>query len=121
MHVTTALGGRRALAESASVVLHRLRQAKCIDVHFVLPYPVKPGMAHFGLQCKSGVSERFNALEMYEEAMKYMAPVAGMDHYFVLAVLRPELVDRPHEDAWPDGLIIMDSLAEFAPLMRTLL
>jgi hypothetical protein len=118
--VTTDESGTLPLAESGGRVLRRLEGAKCTDVHFVLPYPGKPGLAHYGIQCKSGASERFDALAMYEEAMEYMAPVAGMDHYYVLAALWPELVDRPREDAWPDGLIIVDSVAEFAPLMRTL-
>jgi hypothetical protein len=47
-----------------------------------------------------------------------MAPVADMDHYFVLATLQPDRVKRPLEEQWPEGLIIVDSMAEFAPLMR---
>ena len=119
-HVTTALVGKVALAESAGIVLHPTHTAACIDVHLVLPYPVKPGMTHFGIQCKSGDTERFDALAMYEEAMAYMAPVADMDHYFVLAALQPDRVQRPPMAQWPDGLIVVDSVAEFAPLMRTM-
>ena len=109
-----------SLRETVGSVLRCKERKRCIDVHFVLPQPLTAHLAHFGIQCKSGASERFNALKMYEDAMEYMAPVAGMDHYFVLAALRPELVKRPREDAWPNGLIVVDSLAEFAPLMRAL-
>jgi hypothetical protein len=58
-----------------------------------------------------------DALAMDEEATECVAPVAGMDHNVVLAAPQPELVDRPPRAAWPDGTIIVDSLA---PLMHTL-
>jgi hypothetical protein len=118
--VTTTLQGKRALTESAGTVLHRSRTAACIDVHFVLPYPAKPGLAHYAVQCKSGATGTLDALAMYEEAMEYIAPVAGMDHHFVLAALQPDKVRRPPMAQWPDGLIVVDSMAEFAPLMRTM-
>jgi hypothetical protein len=101
-------------------VFRRDPNAAYLDVHFVLRYPARSGKAHFGIQCKSVASRRFNALTMYEEAMAYMAPVAGMDHYFVLAALQPDRVKRPPMAQWPDGLIVVDSIAEFAPLMRAM-
>ncbi|MCW5672917.1 MAG: hypothetical protein KIT86_24930, partial [Hydrogenophaga sp.] len=119
-HVHIAQGVTRRLEETIGSVLRGEGTTKCIDVHFVLPQPNTDRLAHFGIQCKSGASKRFDALKMYEEAMAYMAPVAGMDHYFVLAALHPERARRPPKGAWPDGLILMDTLADFAPLMRTL-
>jgi hypothetical protein len=119
-HVTWLPNVTCKLEETVGSVLRCAKGAKCIDVHFVLPQPRTERLAHFAIQCKSGVSVRFDALAMYEEAMTYMASVAGMDHYFVLAALQPDRVQRPLEAQWPDGLIVVDSMAEFAPLMRAM-
>jgi hypothetical protein len=108
------------LSSAEGLVLHRFDGAKCVDVRFVLAQPKKKKMAHFAIQCKSGSSTTFDALQMYEEAKAYMAPVEGMDHYFVLAALHTGKVRRPPMDQWPENLIVVDSFAEFVPLMRAL-
>ena len=108
------------LGSTEGLVLRRFQGAKCVDVHFVLAQPDDDRRAHFAIQCKSGASTRFDALKMYQEAMAYIEPVEGMDHYFVLAALHTDKVRRPPMEQWPDNLIVVDSFAEFVPLMRAL-
>ena len=109
-----------ALSQATGLVMRRHRMAKCADVHFGLERPGSKRLAHFAIQCKTGVTRNENAVDMYDDAMVYMSKVAGMDHYFVLVSLHSKITRHRMED-WPPGLIVVDSMAEFAPLVRPLI
>ena len=74
-----------SLAETEGLVLRRGRNTECAGVHFVMRQG-NGRLVHFAIQCKGGgMRGSFNALRMYNDAMKSMSAVEGMD---VIAPMR---------------------------------